>query len=160
MSTEQQSWFTKELEELNACPLVLPTVHVTRSQVSTALQPITDKLFDDEGLQRPADFEKQSLPKSNIVMVVDEEKGDATKEAAAHSSSLSSSSDSTWPVLLGRPDTAAKIQEIINNTEESDSTIVAGCGPEGLMLDIRQAVADIVGTGKRSVRLHCEQFGW
>jgi ferredoxin-NADP reductase len=135
-------------------------VHVTRSQVSTALQPITDKLFDDEGLQRPADFEKQSLPKSNIVMVVDEEKGDATKEAAAHSSSLSSSSDSTWPVLLGRPDTAAKIQEIINNTEESDSTIVAGCGPEGLMLDIRQAVADILGTGKRSVRLHCEQFGW
>lgn len=91
---------------------------------------------------------------------MDEEKGNATKEEAAHSSSLSSSLESNWPVVLGRPDITAKIHDIIDSTEESDSTIVACCGPQGLMLEIRQVVADIVGTGKRSIHLHCEQFGW
>ena len=93
-------------------------------------------------------------------MVIDEEKGNATKEVVVHSSPLTSSSDPSWPVIFGRPHTAAKIHEIVNSTESSDSTIVAACGPEGLMLEVRQAVAEVVSSGTRSVSLHCEQFGW
>jgi ferredoxin-NADP reductase len=71
-----------------------------------------------------------------------------------------SSLNSSFPVIHGRPDMMPKIHEIVNNTKRSDSTIVAGCGPEGLMLEVRQAVAEVVSTGERNVTLHCEQFGW
>lgn len=62
--------------------------------------------------------------------------------------------------MRGRPDIAARIQEIVSRTGMQETSIVAACGPDGLMVEIRRAVAGVVGKGDRSVMLHCEQFGW
>lgn len=159
MPTEQQSWFAKELAELNASTLVLLTIHVTRPSASISSKFTIDKLSDDEGIQTPANSEKPSLAPSNTEADIDIERGDAKKEVAAHIRPVSLL-NSSIPIILGRPATAAKINEIVDGTECSDSIIVAACGPEGLMQDIRQAVASMVGAGKRSVTLHCERFGW
>jgi hypothetical protein len=117
-----------------------------------------DKLSDDEGAQTPADYEKPSLARSTTEADIDMEKGDSIKEAVIHNRSVSL--NSSMPVIFGRPVTTAKINEIMGSTEFSDSIIVAACGPDGLMREVRQAVACVVGAGKRSVTLHCEQFGW
>lgn len=136
-------------------------IHITQSQLPASVpQPKVDKLSDDESIQAPTDCEKRSQSKPNIEITIDEEKGDTRKEIAVPSSFLSSPSDFSVPSTIGRPNAGAKIHEVVNSTRSSDSIIVAACGPARLMLDVRQAVADVLSTGARSISLHCEQFGW
>lgn len=61
---------------------------------------------------------------------------------------------------LGRPDLKAIIEG-----ESGDATLgVAACGPEELMLDVRNACAKaqvaVLSGHKKEVWLHCETFGW
>jgi CRISPR/Cas system type I-B associated protein Csh2 (Cas7 group RAMP superfamily) len=158
LCAEQQSWFAKELAELDASPLVFVTIHITRTMASTLSTSAANKLSDDEGAPTRTDYESPQLPNVLQVEIVTE-KGYTDEEAAMHNSSVSSLSNHS-SIIYGRPDAAARIREIVNTTEGSDSTIVAACGPEGLMLQVRRAVAGVVSTGTRSVSLHCEQFGW
>lgn len=72
----------------------------------------------------------------------------------------SSRSESNISIIPGRPDVAAKIQGIVACTETHEKTIVAACGPDGLMNQTRRIVAALVASQDRSVTLHCEQFGW
>jgi hypothetical protein len=127
--------------------------------ISTDSLSAPDKLSDGEGSPISANYEKPSLAKSNHEIDSDTERGGVEKETNVHRCAFSSLSPH-MSVILGRPDTAARIQEIIDSTEGSASTIVAACGPKGLMLDVRRAVAGVASAETRSVGLHCEQFGW
>jgi hypothetical protein len=75
-------------------------------------------------------------------------------------SGILSTSESNHSVVLGRPDVSARIRETVAATGEDEKTIVAACGPDGLMKEIRSTVSDIIGGGQKSIALHCEQFGW
>lgn len=87
-----------------------------------------------------------------------EKRGTKTQATVpSHSLSLLNSG---MPIILGRPSTADKIYEIVGSTQSSDSTIVVACGPDGMMLDVTEAVARVVSAGTRSVSLHCQQFWW
>lgn len=118
----------------------------------------TDKISNEKSSSTLADYKNLQLSKLPQTEV-DMEKGFMNNEAVLHNRSVSSLSPHSL-IMHGRPDAAARIQEIVDKTESSDSTIVAACGPEELMLQVRRAVVGVVGTGRRSVCLHCEQFGW
>jgi NAD(P)H-flavin reductase len=55
---------------------------------------------------------------------------------------------------MGRPDLTSKITEVVESTGEEDRTIVAACGPDSMMREVRRTVAAVVGKGERSVELH------
>lgn len=132
---EMQTWFSKELAELSASPLVNLTIYVTRS-----IDAMSNTNVD-------SDHEK-SIQKSA---------SDADPEKSASSPT---SPQSTLPIMLGRPDISATIRAIVGDSGEMERTVVAACGPESLMRDTRGVVAGLVVGSGRSVELHCEQFGW
>lgn len=86
-------------------------------------------------------------------------------EKAAASGSHSPTSSSSEPsqnhaVVLGRPDIGAAVRTIVNGSAEDERTIVAACGPDGMMSDVRAVVGELVVGSGRSVTLHYEKFGW
>jgi ferredoxin-NADP reductase len=84
----------------------------------------------------------------------------ADPEISASGSCSPTASESTLPVMLGRPDISATIRTIVDAINEHERTIVAACGPESLMKETRGVVGDLAANSGRSVTLHCEQFGW
>jgi hypothetical protein len=48
----------------------------------------------------------------------------------------------------------------VRNAGEIDRIIIAACGPDGLMKNVRRVAADCITVKGPSVELHCEQFGW
>lgn len=140
---EMQNWFHSERTELIASPLVDFKVYVTGSSSATAIVSSSEKGVDG------IDTHVRSFEKSE---------SDAEKSALDSYSPTTSDSDS--PVKLGRPDISALIRGIVNSTEIHASTIVAACGPNGMMRETRAVVGDLVARSGRSVQLHCEQFGW
>lgn len=139
---EAQSWFEKELKELSVSPLVTLTIYVTRS--IGACTPL-EKQAPNEVITRAQSFEKSET---------DPEK------AASGSCSPTSPTTDTLPTMLGRPDISTTIRSIVSGTAEEERSIVAACGPVGLMKDVRDVVGDVVADSGRSVTFHCEQFGW
>ncbi|CZR58623.1 related to ferric-chelate reductase [Phialocephala subalpina] len=139
---EAQSWFEKELTELAVSPLVTLTIYVTRS-IGACTPP--EKQAPNEVITRAQSFEKSET---------DPEK------AASGSCSPTSPTTDTLPTMLSRPDISTTIRSILSVTSEEERTIVAACGPVGLMKDVRDVVGDVVVDSGRSVAFHCEQFGW
>ncbi|KAM0585517.1 hypothetical protein ACHAP6_006271 [Verticillium nonalfalfae] len=64
------------------------------------------------------------------------------------------------PITYARPDVSALIHHAIAQTPSSQQVLVMGCGPEGLMTQVRNTTAESVRRKGPAVELHCEQFGW
>ncbi|PNH40907.1 hypothetical protein VD0004_g6122 [Verticillium dahliae] len=64
------------------------------------------------------------------------------------------------PITYARPDVSALINHAIAQTPSSQRLLVMGCGPEGLMTQVRNTTAESVRRKGPAVELHCEQFGW
>ncbi|KAH6604817.1 hypothetical protein Trco_006524 [Trichoderma cornu-damae] len=60
----------------------------------------------------------------------------------------------------GRPDVAALIQTAVDETPVDNRVLVLGCGPDGLMAQVRNTTAACIRPDGPGVELHCEQFGW
>ncbi|KAE9368550.1 hypothetical protein N431DRAFT_547515 [Stipitochalara longipes BDJ] len=141
---EMKEWFEKELAEMSSSPMVKLTVFVTRTpNVNT---PGNEQQSTEQALMKESSFEKSKV--------------DSDPEKAASGSCSPTPRESNSPVLVGHPDISAVIHHIVSATEENERTIVAACGPESLMGETRCVVANLVATSRRSVTLHCEQFGW
>ncbi|KUJ13772.1 uncharacterized protein LY89DRAFT_650762 [Mollisia scopiformis] len=144
--SEMQSWFEKELAELSACPAMNLSIYVTGAG-NTTTNPKDTKEDSDATITQAQNLENLNTDPEKL-------------EPDTHSPSTSESAQSTLPVILGRPDINAIVRSIVFGTEEQERTIVAACGPNGLMRDTRAVVGDLLVTSGRSVELHCEQFGW
>ncbi|KEY70000.1 hypothetical protein S7711_04016 [Stachybotrys chartarum IBT 7711] len=64
------------------------------------------------------------------------------------------------PVTCMRPDVEAVLRDAINSTAAGKSVLVMGCGPEGLMTQVRDTTARSIRADGPVVELHCERFGW
>lgn len=64
------------------------------------------------------------------------------------------------PIHRGRPDVAAVIKDQIRSIPQDVKVLIAACGPDGLMEEVKSAVADCIRKDGPFVELHCEKFGW
>lgn len=63
-------------------------------------------------------------------------------------------------IKSGKPDVPALIRTEIEQTPVEQRVLVLGCGPEGLMTQVRNTTAACIRSDGPGVELHCEQFGW
>lgn len=64
------------------------------------------------------------------------------------------------PIIDGRPDVGSLVRTEIEAVPSHGSVLVMGCGPAGLMTDLRNTTAGCIRAEGPTVELHCEQFGW
>lgn len=64
------------------------------------------------------------------------------------------------PIIYRRPTISSAITGAVGQCTDRESVLVLGCGPEGLMADVRRATAGCMSSGGPDVDLHCEKFGW
>jgi Ferric reductase NAD binding domain len=185
------SWFAKELEELQASPVINLIVHVTRapgpstlsladfndsrSTSSAATQTCNSPSVGDDEKISDSYPEKGSFPSPRIASTTnlasttasihDPEKLECGTEYPTFPSTPDSQSLS---LLSGRPNTKALIQECVAGMDSDrcngkNRVIIAVCGPETLVTDVRNTVAELIKDSASSgpaFELHCEQFGW
>ncbi|POR38555.1 Putative ferric reductase transmembrane component [Tolypocladium paradoxum] len=63
-------------------------------------------------------------------------------------------------ITYERPDVTALIRSAIDETPANKRVLVLGCGPAGLMTEVRNTAAACIRVEGPGVELHCEQFGW
>lgn len=63
-------------------------------------------------------------------------------------------------IKSGKPDVSALIRTEIEETPVENRILVLGCGPDGLMTQVRNTTAACIRSDGPGVELHCEQFGW
>ncbi|KAL7811028.1 ferric reductase NAD binding domain-containing protein [Trichoderma aethiopicum] len=63
-------------------------------------------------------------------------------------------------IRRGRPEMPSLIRTIIEGTPTEQRVLVLGCGPDGLMAQVRNTTAACIRSDGPGVELHCEQFGW
>lgn len=64
------------------------------------------------------------------------------------------------PVLYSRPDVSAVIRGVVDTATPDQRVLVIGCGPDGLMAEVRNTTASLIRPAGPGLELHCEQFGW
>jgi hypothetical protein len=177
-SPEMQGWFGKELAELIASPNVQLEIYVTNSK--TASKPISkkDPVLEVHVAEIPQSIAGSSIevrarssgrgsspPRKQefevrISAVPTENANNIDLEKLGSETASSSTTDSNLPLTIGRPNLKESIRTILSRTGEIERTIVAACGPDGLMRTTRLVVGDLMVSSGRSVNLHCEKFGW
>lgn len=75
-------------------------------------------------------------------------------------SDTESRSTATLSPVCSRPDIGLLLVDEIAETPRNERVLILGCGPDGLMSEVRNAAAKGVQADGASVELHCEQFGW
>lgn len=169
------SWFASHLETLARDARVQLQLYVTRSLEDTDDEtPESMPTIESSEIDLEKNLEK-SLEKS---LEKDLEKTIASEtlrstDPTASEESISDESDSTQNpsqveqahayksfIHRGRPDVAALIRGIIDETPVENRVLVLGCGPDGLMAQVRNTTAACIRCDGPGVELHCEQFGW
>ncbi|KAM0335878.1 hypothetical protein ACHAQA_000928 [Verticillium albo-atrum] len=145
-------------------------VHRTRAATFSSSDSSPDTPVDDE--KRPAEDKPARIETRHIS---DPEKSGSDSELASPTSPYTTSSpDTSMPphqlvdgthlhgitITYARPDVSALIATAIAQTPADQRVLVMGCGPEGLMTQVRNTTAKSVRTRGPAVELHCEQFGW
>lgn len=141
---EYLEWFGTHLESLRECENVKIEVYVTRQSGTTSSSSTLSV--------------SSAAEKTNIhVQATDLEKSGFTSEV----SSQNEKSVVGVSMRYGRPDLKALIPVIETGMNATNaSTLVAACGPKGMMNDVRKCVADEVAAGRPGLRVHTEAFGW
>ncbi|GFP56418.1 ferric/cupric reductase transmembrane component 1 [Trichoderma asperellum] len=151
------TWFASHLETLAKDSRVRLEVYVTRS---------SEEKTDEE-------MRLGSMP-TTASSETDAEKAVPTVTAqpvrstgSASSEELSSEETESVPlnayensIKSGKPDISALIRTEIEETPVENRILVLGCGPDGLMTQVRNTTAACIRSDGPGVELHCEQFGW
>jgi hypothetical protein len=156
--TDALSWYSQELAELQASPLVNVRLYKTRPSGNFLMAQHTPSF-------RTSDVEKH-LPISISLKRVQDI--DIEKHASTTSSPVTPTSRTITPwdsttslnVVTGRPDIEALVREIVGSAGEDERIAIAACGPHSLMSTVRRVSAEAIRVKGPSVELHCEQFGW
>ena len=64
------------------------------------------------------------------------------------------------PITYHRPRVSSIIADAVSQTTRHERLLVLGCGPDGLITDVRGATARCIGSSGPAIDLHCEKFGW
>ena len=64
------------------------------------------------------------------------------------------------PIIYARPDVAALVRAAVHETPANKRVLVLGCGPGGLMTEVRNTAAACIQAEGPSLELHFEHFGW
>ncbi|KAL7919814.1 ferric reductase NAD binding domain-containing protein [Trichoderma austrokoningii] len=145
------TWFASHLETLAKDPRVQLQVYVTRSSDDK-----TDDGMRPGSAPTTASSENEAEKAVPVVMAqLMRRTGSASEEA--DSVSLNAYEDC---IRGGKPDVPALIQAEIESTPVEQRVLVLGCGPEGLMTQVRNTTAACIRSDGPGVELHCEQFGW
>ncbi|TVY94022.1 Ferric/cupric reductase transmembrane component [Lachnellula willkommii] len=140
--SEMLEWFSEQLKELTASPLVNVRIFSTRGSTS-----------DNTLVSHSSDEEKNSSmdPSTSSKNTHDIEKQIASPVSSANM---------VYSPQIGRPDIATIINEIVEKAEDNNRVVVAACGPDNLMQATRSTVAKNIKVNGPSIELHVEQFGW
>ncbi|GKT50949.1 ferric/cupric reductase transmembrane component 2 [Colletotrichum spaethianum] len=127
------------------------------SQASTPITPATEKFDIENGIT-------QQPPKVLTRAISDPEKSGSESDATFPASPLQQNGVpvqvNSIPINYGRADVATIIRDNINDAAPNQRVLVMGCGPDGLMAQVRNTTASCIRTSGPAVELHCEQFGW
>ncbi|MBE3044665.1 hypothetical protein IMZ48_19310 [Candidatus Bathyarchaeota archaeon] len=63
------------------------------------------------------------------------------------------------PIIYGRPPVPGIISAEVEQTGVGQKVLVLGCGPDGLMAEVRGVTARCITGRGPAVDLHCEKFG-
>lgn len=147
--TEYLQWFETHLETLKTCQNMTVQIYMTRHNDATLSS---------------STLSVSSTPAEKINIRVQ-----ATDlEKSGFNSEVSSQRDGCENVMrgldvkYGRPDLKMLLPAMVATSSDAatNMTLVAACGPKGMMKDVRSCVADEVRKGRRGVRVHTEAFGW
>ncbi|OHW89489.1 ferric reductase like transmembrane component [Colletotrichum incanum] len=129
----------------------------TSSNASSPVTPATERFDAASGIPR-------QLPKVLTCAIFDPEKpgfeSDVTFSVSSIQQNRLPDHINSIPIHYGRADVAAIIRNAVNNAAPDQRVLVMGCGPEGLMTEVRNTTASCIRTSGPAVELHCEQFGW
>ncbi|TFB04152.1 Ferric reductase transmembrane component 4 [Trichoderma ghanense] len=169
------NWFASHLDTLAKDDRVELQLYVTRS---------SEKKADAEtGLESAPAIPPSEIDVEKAVPAVTAQPlvSSSSSSSSASSSSSSSSSKSitdetdstqntaaaeTQPhayssfIRRGKPDMPSLIRTMIDETPAEQRVLVLGCGPDGLMAQVRNTTAACIRSDGPGVELHCEQFGW
>jgi hypothetical protein len=126
-------WYAKELLELRDHPLV--TLHIYSTCSSTPSHPSTPYSYSDSSADISADGDIEKQPEKVL----------------------------TRPSLdlkSGRPDLPSMITTLVRRAGKEERISVSACGPESMMLAVREVVAECITADGPSMELHIEQFGF
>lgn len=160
MSTGHLGWFASHLDTLANDDRVQLQLYVTRSSEEEA---------DDEKSQEPMPTTESSeidLEKA-VAAITAQPLGSASEESIADETDSTQNNDPAVQshayasfIKRGKPDVPALIQTMIGETPVEERVLVLGCGPDGLMTQVRNTTAACIRSDGPGVELHCEQFGW
>ncbi|GAB1316232.1 Ferric reductase NAD binding domain-containing protein [Madurella fahalii] len=175
---ENISWFSEQLEIFKThehSAKIDFALHVTRAQSSPTLGlpngHDTNESGNDNGSSSesggsapvsPAetDLEKKNLTEKDLERAIEARmehhaSGTSKKEATA-------ATTVSWDYLInrGRPDVPSLIRSAVTATPSNQRVLVAGCGPDTLMADVRATAASLMVADGPAVEVHLEQFGW
>ncbi|CZR52291.1 related to ferric-chelate reductase [Phialocephala subalpina] len=146
--TEMLAWFSPHLAELSSSPRVNMRIHVTHHSYSPSSPSISGP---DEISSTPPEYmqdpEKDLPSPSSPQSMHDPEKILPSLTRELHT-------------LDGRPNIPALVRNTVVDAEKGDRLAVVACGPGGMMLDVRKAVADNLRAEGPSLELWSEHFGW
>lgn len=64
------------------------------------------------------------------------------------------------PVTAGRPDASQIIRAAVAEMPAHQRVLVAVCGPDTLVNEVRNTTAECIRGDGPGIELHCEVFGW
>ncbi|KAE8443730.1 hypothetical protein EG329_001410 [Mollisiaceae sp. DMI_Dod_QoI] len=156
---ETISWFQKELAELQTSHRVNIILHATRpGSIAESPSPISP--VDEE---KALSFKEASIPpKSPDLALPDDPEKDDLHHTRTSQRHIEHAWDSTASVniLPGRPDVDSIVRRVLAETPDDERVVIAACGPDALMWNVRKTAASCINVKGPSVELHCEQFGW
>lgn len=171
------AWFAKFLISLNASGKVSINLHVTQHSLpSTPVDADLEKPRAEHSTPRsgspvdaplPEDPEKGPMSPTSPTSIAHHEHVDAhePEHTAPRCSGVDCPAHEICTtrgirILEGRPSVSDIIAEEVARTAKNERVLVIGCGPAGLMKDVRNSAAKAITASGPGVEIHTEQFGW
>lgn len=148
-------WYPKELQELEASPLVTLLIHSTRSSSTSSLNdPKAQSYSPPIAL---GDSEKAPISASSLAT---SSSNSAEFDVEKHPEKIDNIASRKLSIVAGRPSISNLITSLAESADSNDRIAVAACGPESMMSVTRKTVAKCISPNGPSMELFCEQFGF
>ncbi|KAI2777413.1 ferric reductase NAD binding domain-containing protein [Daldinia loculata] len=171
---ENLTWFTQHLQNLSShvhAPKVALRLHLTEFAPTSSINrddsmerrstSVTSADMKPSTLERGADHSAISVPGSSAATRYESDKDEKDMDAMRHMEIPSAATSTTmFPIIHGRPDTAAEIRAAVESLDKDQRVLIAACGPSSLTKIVRDIGASYIRVDGPAVEVHCEQFGW
>ncbi|RFU77961.1 ferric reductase like transmembrane component [Trichoderma arundinaceum] len=134
-----------------ALPQSIPTTASSETDLEKSLEKDLEKGLDNATVQSLGSADPTSSEES-ISDETDSAQNPSHAEAQSHAYKSF--------IKHGKPDVAALIKTTIDETPVENRVLVLGCGPDGLMTQVRNTTAACIRSDGPGIELHTEQFGW